>query len=104
MRVECGEVYLVVEGKGAVVEVGAADDGPLAVDGHELGVDHGGLVLEDVGAAGEQVPAGVATEPADDGMIDLRAGGEDFDAHGRDGWRRSWPGGAFAIGQKVGAW
>ena len=53
------------------------------VDGEQLGVDHGGLVLVDVGAGTEQVAAAVTTEPADDWMIDLRSCGENLDSDPR---------------------
>lgn len=62
-----------------MIEVGGADDAPKVVDGHQLGVDHGGHVVVDFGAGEDEVKGGAAAELVDEGVVDARAGGEDLD-------------------------
>lgn len=78
IAVEDREVDLIVEGERTVIEVGGADDAPKVVDGHQLGVDHGGHVVVDFGAGADEVKGGAAAELVDEGAVDARAGGEDL--------------------------
>src|SRR6185437_14257797 len=79
IAVENGEIDLVVQGEGAVIEIGGADDAPLAVDGHELGVNHGRQVVVDLGSGANEVECSAVTELVDEGVVDVRAGGQDPD-------------------------
>ena len=49
-----GDVELVVESERAIVEVGAADGGPLSIHDHRLGVEQRRLILVDLDPALEQ--------------------------------------------------
>ena len=73
------EVDLVVEAEGTVVEVGGADDSPELVDDEDFGVNHGGLVLVDLGAGLEERAVAAAAGAAGEHVVGLAAGDEDAD-------------------------
>src|SRR5437762_3021051 len=72
------DVELFVHGERAVVEVGAADGGPRAVDDDGLGVEQGGAVLVHLGATLEQRAPGGAARLPHQRVVD-RPGHQDLD-------------------------
>src|SRR6185312_15108600 len=69
-----GEVDLIVDAEGAVVEVGGADHGPEVIYTEYLGMDHGGLVLVDFSACLQKWAIGPTACAAGEEMIAFAAG------------------------------
>src|SRR5690242_6072541 len=78
LRIEHGQVDLIVDSERSVVEVGRPDDAPLAVDDGNLGVDHGGLIFVEFDSDFQQVTIGAAPGTAGQGMVGVFARNNNF--------------------------
>src|SRR5438132_6907131 len=74
------EVDFLIQGKGAIIEVGAADCRPHAVDDHGFGVQQARLIFKNLNAAKEQRPI-VTTARGIRYLTVYLAGYQDHDPH-----------------------
>ena len=108
MRIELGDdlvvdhhrVDLLVERDGAGVQVGRADAGDAPVDRHDLGVEHGRLVVPEAHAALQQPVVLRLPGQLDEALVGVGTGEEDVDLH-PPGRGVAQPVGELRVGHEV---